>query len=319
MTYLVYVHGLDNKPAAEYLLDVWDRKLAHDAGIATSTEGIGTAMCYWADVLYPAPDENLAAYESAAGAIELIDSPATDAAAWRATDGDPLEREKVRRLAERLGVDPEAADDLAPSAQALADARFERVPVPEWLRLRIMRRLVRDAHHYFLNVEFSPRPGAVYKVRDELRRRFIASLHAARAAATEPIVVLAHSLGSVIAYDCLKHEDDCPAIDGLVTIGSPLGLDEVQDFFPSWSPNDGFPSEKLRGRWVNVYDPEDVVAAPDPRLGLDYRRKGAVAVEDVLERNWGMWRHSSSKYLQGPLLRSHLARMLNVPQVESDA
>src|SRR5581483_9631034 len=101
------------------------------------------------------------------------------------------------------------------------------------LRYRIMARFVRDAHHYFFNVDFAPRPGASFRVRDELRRRFMECLRSRQG--DGPLVVVSHSMGTVIAYDCLMHEPDCPPVDGLMTIGSPLGLDEVQDFFPRWS------------------------------------------------------------------------------------
>jgi hypothetical protein len=77
--------------------------------------------------------------------------------------------------------------------------------------------------------------------------------------------VVSHSMGTIIAYDCLMHEPDCPPVDGLLTIGSPLAVDEVQDFFPNWTRDDGFPSKKLHGPWVNVFDPLDVVAGADPQ------------------------------------------------------
>jgi pimeloyl-ACP methyl ester carboxylesterase len=173
-----------------------------------------------------------------------------------------------------------------------------------------MARFVRDAHHYFFNVEFSPRPGATFRVRDELRRRFVQCLR--EGVTARPLIVVSHSMGTIIAYDCLQHEPDCPAVDGLITIGSPLGLDEVQDFFPGRSRSDAFPSAKLKGPWVNVFDPLDVVAGADPYLADDYQRAGQRVVEDIAEANWGTWRHSISKYLQGPQLRSRLAGMLAV-------
>jgi hypothetical protein len=101
-------------------------------------------------------------------------------------------------------------------------------------------------------------------------------------------------------------------IDGLMTIGSPLGIDEVQMFFPSWSRADGFPSEKLKGRWVNVYDELDVVCGADPRIANDYRQGGKEVVEDLEQQTWGTWRHSISKYLQGGNLRNRLKTLLNV-------
>ncbi len=136
--------------------------------------------------------------------------------------------------------------------------------MPAWLRYRVMARLVRDAHHYFFNLESAPRAAARYRARDEIRRRFVDALRAADH--QRPLVAVTHSMGTMIAYDCLKHVADCPPLDGLITVGSPLGLDEVQDFYPSWSKDDGFPSERLQGPWVNVYDPLDVVAGLQPRL-----------------------------------------------------
>jgi hypothetical protein len=308
MGHVVFIHGLDNKPEADYLHELWCRKLAHDEGLDLATSAVETAMCYWADVLYGSPDTNLAAYERAAGSIETLDSPPAqplDLSRLSAADA-----ERMRRLAARLGVDPAAMPAEAPTAAEVEAVRQERVPMPAWLRKRIMARFARDAHHYFFNVESSPRPGARYKVRDELRRRTVATLQAG--AAHRPLVVVSHSMGTVIAYDCLMHEPDCPIVDGFMTIGSPLGVDEVQDFFPAWTRNDGFPAAKLAGPWVNVFDPLDPIAALDPYLANDYRRAGKAVVEDLREDNWGTWRHSISKYLQGPQLRRRLAGMLKV-------
>lgn len=308
MPHVVFVHGLANKPEAEYLHRLWSRKLAHDGGISLGDEGVSSEMAYWADVLYPSPDTNLASYESSAGEVETLDmevDAALDLAALSAGDA-----ERIRRLSRRLGVDPDALDDEPPPADEIEAVRQERVPVPRWLRKRIMARFVRDAHHYFFNIEFSPRPGERYQVRDELRRRFLHELNAA--GGQGPLIVVSHSMGTVIAYDCLMHDPACPVIHGLVTVGSPLGLDEVQDFFPAWTREEGFPTAKLAGRWLNVFDPLDVVAGFDPLVANDYQRRGEPIVEDLREDSWGYWRHSISKYLQGPKLRGHLAKMLGM-------
>ena len=304
MAYVVFSHGLDNKPEKDYLCNLWKRKLAHDSGLDLETFGVTCALNYWADVLYPSPDSNLAAYEAALGDIDGL------GAAPELQEMVHKDDERLRRLAVKLDVDPDTVEENQPTELELAAVRAERVPVPAWLRKRIMARFVRDAHHYFFNIEFSPRPGATFRVRDELRRRFIDCLEAG--AAHRPLTVVSHSMGTIIAYDCLKHVAECPPIDGLMTIGSPLGLDEVQDFFPGRTGADGFPSEKLNGPWVNVFDPLDVVSCADPYLANDYQRGGQRVVEDIAESNWGTWRHSISKYLQGPRLRSRLAGMLAV-------
>ena len=306
MAYVVFVHGLDNKPESGYLHQLWKRKLGHDNGVDLDANGVAGAMVYWADVFYPEPDTNLAAYERAAGDIELCATPLQP---WTAGAASAEEMARVRRLAERCGVDL-SAGAADPDADEVAAVQQERVPVPAWLRYRVMARLVRDAHHYFFNLECAPREGACYRARDEIRRRFVEALRAGDA--QRPLIAVTHSMGTMIAYDCLKHVPDCPPLDGLITIGSPLGLDEVQDFYPSWSRDDGFPTERLLGPWVNVYDPLDVVAGLQPKLAPDFRRRGDPVVNDVREDNWGTWRHSISKYLQGPSLRGHVSRLLDL-------
>jgi hypothetical protein len=62
---------------------------------------------------------------------------------------------------------------------------------------------------------------------------------------------------------------DCKQIDGLITVGSPSGLDEVQDF----------------------------------------RKNGAAAIEDIAVRNDGSWRHSATKHFRQPFFCSELRRM----------
>jgi hypothetical protein len=304
MAYILFVHGLDNKPESDYLYNLWKRKLGHDNGLDLDTYGVASIMNYWADVLYESPDINLAAYESAVGDIETLGDAQPG---WQPLvhKDDP----RIQQLAQSLDVDLDAVEEEQPSEAEIIAVREERIPIPGWLRKRIMARFVRDAHHYFFNMAYSPRPGATFRVRDELRRRFLDCLE--QGAEQRPLVVASHSMGTIIAYDCLMHEPDCPEVDGLMTIGSPLGLDEVQDFFPAWSRRDGFPAAKLK-RWVNVYDPLDVVAGADPRIANDYQRGGRLEVEDVREDNWGTWRHSISKYLQGKLLRDHLVSMLGI-------
>jgi hypothetical protein len=308
MAHVVFVHGLDNQPEPGHLHALWCRKLAQDDGLDLARNAVGTAMCYWADVLYGAPDTNLAAYESATGAIETLDS--APALPLDLTAPSAAEAERMRRLAARLGVDPAASAGEPPSAAEIAAVRHERVPVPPWLRKRLMARLARDAHDYFFNVESRPRAGASWRVRDELRARFVAALRGG--VARRPLIVVAHSMGAIIAYDCLMHVPDCPTLDGLMTIGSPLGVEEVRAFFSDWTRDDGFPAAKLAGPWVNVFDPLDPIAALDPYLATDYYRGGRPVVEDLREDGWGTWRHGIGKYLQGPRLRERLAALVGV-------
>lgn len=212
-----------------------------------------------------------------------------------------------------------AAAAAGDAGAAVVERRLERVPLPWFVKRRLMKEYLRDVHHYLFNEEFEPRPGASYRVRDEIRRRLLHALKEGAAAADGgKHVLVSHSMGTVIAYDVLKRVHDCPAIDGLMTIGSPLGLDEVQDKLRpedrghGWSRDDGFPHERLRGKWVNVFDRLDPVAGFDCFIANDYRRGGQKQVEDVEEPNWGKWRHNISNYLRGKKLRGWLGEMLDL-------
>jgi hypothetical protein len=248
------------------------------------------------------------------------------------------EREEVRELAAEVGAitwltDLDEAVEVGSSAEGVTGAEdhavagpdvsgptapvaipveFERVPLPGPLKKRLMRAFLRDVHHYLWAVDYSPRSGETFRVRREVRRRALDALAAAERT-PRPHVVVGHSLGSVIAYDVLKNVDGAPVCDGLVTLGSPLGLDEVQDRLdPGWSRWDGFPAAKVDGSWVNVFDRLDPVCGFDPILANDFRREGRPVVTDVDEPNWGTWRHSIGKYFRGSRLRRSLVGLLGI-------
>ena len=132
-----------------------------------------------------------------------------------------------------------------------------------------------------------------------------------------PHVIVCHSMGTILAYDCIRNRADCPPIDGLITLGSPLGLDEVQDAIAPSKGHVDFPGEKLKGPWINVFDPLDPVVGFDPHMANDYLRDGAEVVSDIRESSWGQWRHNIVKYLAGPRMRAELKRLLAGAQLES--
>lgn len=86
-------------------------------------------------------------------------------------------------------------------------------------------------------------------------------------AAEPPVVVLAHSLGSVVAYETLWTNPEVP-VDLLVTLGSPLALPWV--VFPRLDPapvdGRGARPPGVR-RWVNLADVGDLIALPPKGVG----------------------------------------------------
>lgn len=84
----------------------------------------------------------------------------------------------------------------------------------------------------------------------------------------ESLVVLAHSLGSVVAYDLLTRMEPGRPVSLLVTTGSPLGLPAVQKHLlghQGASPAPVPAAVPARpGSWRNGYDVRDVVAILNP-------------------------------------------------------
>jgi hypothetical protein len=71
----------------------------------------------------------------------------------------------------------------------------------------------------------------------------------------EPTVVVAHSLGSVVAYNVLRTDTRKLHVPLLVTLGCPLAIRAVRDQLVPI----GFPKPAVE-TWNNAFDPRDIVA-----------------------------------------------------------
>jgi hypothetical protein len=259
--HVTFIHGIGNKIEPALLERAWVDALRDGGGLDLWSEGVTTSMCCWADVVYMAPLSATAASTEAGEEAEVLAAEDVGQAWYEELPAE--EKEAVRELAAEVGAITWLVDldedvevgggavqitDVSEPASTSAEANgpampaavapaveFERIPLPGPLKRRLMRTFLRDVHHYLWDVDYSPRPGATFRVRQEVRRRTVDALAFAGDAA-RPHLVVGHSLGSVIAYDVLQNVDEAPVVDGLVRLGSPLGLDEVQDRLdPGWS------------------------------------------------------------------------------------
>ncbi|ABV38354.1 serine protease, subtilase family [Shewanella sediminis HAW-EB3] len=315
MANVVFIHGIANKPEKKILHQLWLNALALNDGIHLGAEGIESTMVYWADVLYESPKKEMAEHENNDSVVEPEDY--IDMSWLNELKGQELDW--AIKLQKQLGYSvesPDGTDDYCPSGEVIDELEtldFERIPLPWWLKRRLMKILLKDVHHYLFNVEYSPRTDDTFSVQDEIRNRFIKALEQARKK-EGPLIVVSHSMGTVIAYDCLTRDPRCPKIDSLITIGSPLGLDEIQDKLqPEWTRENGFPGTIMEN-WFNIYDRLDPVASLDPNLSNDYQKQGAEVIKDINEQNSGVWRHNISKYLMGAEFRAILSSELKLEE-----
>jgi hypothetical protein len=134
--------------------------------------------------------------------------------------------------------------------------------VVEW----ITKTFVRDTAAYFFDAD----------QRQEIQARLRSILRPGAG----PYVVIAHSQGSIIAYDVLRElAEGFIEVPLLVTIGSPLGLDEVQDHLrkPLVAP-------PVVAEWGNFADRLDPVAA-DRSLGDEFRMDPPIQDVPVINRD----------------------------------
>lgn len=108
-----------------------------------------------------------------------------------------------------------------------------------------------------------------------------------------PVILVAHSLGSLVAYDYLSAITDSGVVSKLVTIGSPVGSTELRELLIGGDSTVTRPASVLD--WVNVRNDSDVFAAPlsvardvvsmppsdepDPHEMVGYLRETATAKE----------------------------------------
>lgn len=297
---IIYIHGIGNKPTPEILKCQWDEAL-FGFGL-----GERSRMAYWVNRIFY-PEATKATCKMADATIDGGASPdaglAIRALADSAEGVQPLlppdaAKPQERDVLERIAQEALHNSTIAAGSVGAADYHARVLPLPkplrEFITRRITKSLLKDVHEYLF----------VKERREVMRESLLARLRTGGG----PFVVVAHSQGTMIAYDVLSSlPADEYSIDLFVTIGSPLGLQEVQDQLQSVTNQPrGLKTPAAVKRWVNVADPLDPVCA-DKRLGGDYGANAAgVAVEDFLRWNVDSPRdpHSGTGYLRLPEVRT---------------
>jgi hypothetical protein len=94
------------------------------------------------------------------------------------------------------------------------------------------------------------------------------------------VILLAHSMGSIVGYHLLsKRGAELPGLFGLVTFGSPLGMDTIHDRVAGLIPGTPFPDSLQR--WANVWNEKDFATVVRELAPLFPVPSGGRQVEDV--------------------------------------
>jgi pimeloyl-ACP methyl ester carboxylesterase len=77
-----------------------------------------------------------------------------------------------------------------------------------------------------------------------------------------PVIIVAHSLGSLVAYDYLSSRRDSGVVQGVVSIGSPLGSSELRHLLIGGDSTESFGLPRSVRAWINVRAAADPFAMP---------------------------------------------------------
>ncbi len=288
----ICIHGLGNKPSPDVLTEWWSksiRKGLHRIGKNIFNPDI--IMSYWADVMHEKPLNESEADNDYPYFIVDKYTPSRK----NYIDTKNSLRKKIHHYVEKK------IDNIL-----LNDSVSNNFPfIPDL----IVRRYFKEFEIYYSrNVIDSM--GVQRPVKDIIREKVAAVI---RKHQKDQILLIAHSMGSIIAYEVLTFMLPEINIDTLITIGSPLGVPLVRNKIISEQNLTNQKNVKLqtppgiKRNWYNFSDPEDSVAI-DHNLEDDYEQNsyGVKPIDKIVnnsfDANGRINPHKSYGYLRTPEL-----------------
>ncbi|MDP8207093.1 MAG: glycerol-3-phosphate dehydrogenase/oxidase [Candidatus Electryonea clarkiae] len=292
---VIGIHGLGNKPP-EHILSTWWFQSIHEGAKrwGLDIKDLDFELVYWADILHPIPqDPEVSDYESP---LFLEDPYVPSMREIR-----PSTRNLKRRIADFLEEKISKIllnEDFSINYQSVTDS--------------LIRRYFKDLDAYYTS-ELSPDNSTT--TRDEIRNRLITVLQKHQG---ERILLIAHSMGSIIAFDVLDMNQNLQ-VDTLVTIGSPLGFPVVIGRMGS-ERSDKHTAGKvlqipdnIKKSWYNLADLEDNVAF-DFRLSDDYSGNsfGVKPIDMPVANDYEYRRNRNPHKVYGYLRTKELVELVSV-------
>jgi hypothetical protein len=287
---IVGIHGLGNKPSPFLLQKWWEASINEGLTVlGMPVPDVHLHLVYWADVFYEKSlDENMMDLESPIYLHErYTPAPLNDK-----KEEHPL-RQKVLDILEKELDRIFLNEDLSINFSSIADS--------------VIHRYFKELDEYYS--KDIPVEGQQGKwARDIIRGRLIRILEEHR---EDDIMLIGHSMGSIIAYDVIDNLISDVDIHTFVTLGSPLGFPVIMGKIAADRDvslrrlNKLRTPEPVKGNWFNLSDLED-------RIALIYRlsenfdaNSSGIRVADMIvhnnyEINGKRNPHKSFGYLRTP-------------------
>lgn len=294
---IIGIHGLDNKPQKQ-LLEKWWKKSITDGlyRIGKPRISIPFELVYWADILYNLPLDPAETDPTAPG---FIPDPYY-----------PFRKQEIKKKHRRKIV------LLRFFETALDKIIFTRTKSSKIIRLvnRFIQKRFRDLDIYFSPASFIFSNRRT-RMRDAIQQRLSEVLSKYR---RRKILLIAHSMGSIIAYEVLLNLPKTSQVPIFATVGSPMGLPviikriaEEQQIKLDSTYRLKTP-ECVSEAWYNFSDPDDPVAV-NYNLADDYSPNSQnIGATDVLVQNGYTYNEKKNAHkIYGYLRTSEMAELID--------
>jgi len=297
---VIGIHGLGNKPSKDLLTKWWMQSICEGL-IKTSRFQFAPKfeLVYWADILNDKPLNRLIADPENPYALDEPYTPSPE----------KIEPEQHSTRKKFLGFLEDQMDKIFLNEDLTSNFTF-------------VSEVVFKKYFKELEIYYAKQPevnDTTFKsVKDIIRKRLVDILKKHKG---KEILLISHSMGTIIAYDVCNFLVHDIKVDTFVTMGSPLGIpiivSKIAEEQKSFQPNITKlkTPENIQRNWFNYSDIEDNVAL-NYNLGDDFEANlNGVKVQDtIIENNYmvngELNPHKSYGYLRTPEFSTMLSDFL---------
>lgn len=237
---IIGIHGLGNKPKKELLEEWWKSAILEGFDqVKLKPPKFKLELVYWADLIYDQA-ENLEITDKKDP--YFLEEPYTLSPHPKLPEKDYSFRKKILQFIENQLEKVFLNDDLSLNYKGINDI--------------IMHRYFKELEMYYSDT------GKQRMLKQNTRRRLFNVLEKYK---FDDILLIGHSMGSIIAYDVLQFELKRRSIHTFVSMGSPIGLpfirskiaDEMREHYENFTIKTPY---CISNAWLNFADLEDKIA-----------------------------------------------------------
>jgi hypothetical protein len=298
---IIGIHGMGNKPPPKTLGIWWQAAIREGFERIKQPKPVYTfELLYWAHYFYPKPLKPRIKDPKNPFFIE-----------------DPYIRAKL----DTIVVEP---SELRQKILDYLVEQLEKIFLNEDLTINYAAISDFIIHHFFRDLEtyYQHNCFQVNQLDCPAKAAICSDLASAlRKHCGKKIMLIGHSMGSIIAYDVLTHYATMVPVDTFVTIGSPLGIPVIKskiaaEFKKNPPLSGGLKTpENIQSNWYNLADLRDKIAI-DYKLADDFgendrhvRPVDAIVINNY-ESNGEKNPHKSYGYLRTPEMVEIIDRFL---------